>query len=308
LKIHKEPYNILHRMLYPITFSIPACKVVEEIPEKTKLLSSIIPGDGTTYIFKTEEAYYNEYKSSMFATTTKKSGWDCMRHYEIIANGCIPYFPNLEDCPVNTMALMPKELMLEGNAMYIKFSKSSERTTEELEEYTNLNLKLMKFLKANLTTLAMAKYVLERTRFSNVSSVLFLSGNLYPDYMRCLMLHGLKEFLGTNCHDFPKVSHMYRGENIDYTKLYGMGMSYSNLLEQYLHDTSRDATVEEDIRNKRYDIIIYGSYHRGLPFYNTVYDSYKPNQVIMLCGEDIHNCVLKDAFISRGHHIFIREM
>ena len=295
-------------MLHPITFSIPASKVVDVIPKKTKLLSTIIPGDSKTYTFKTEEAYYNEYKSSMFATTTKKSGWDCMRHYEIIANGCIPYFPNLEDCPVNTMALMPKDLMLEGNAMYMKFSKSIELTEGDLEEYNTLNLKLLNFLKDKLTTRAMAKYVLDRTEFTEVKSVLFISGNLYPDYLRCLMLHGFKELFGAKCHDFPKVSHMYKGENIDYTRLYGMGMSYSNTLEQDLHDSSNDTSIIVDIKNKKYDIVIFGSYHRGVPLYNVVSETYKPNEIILLCGEDIHECTYKNLFMLRGNHLFIREM
>jgi hypothetical protein len=47
--------------------------------------------------YNTEEEYYNEYKKSYFAITTKKCGWDCMRHYEILANGCIPYFLNIEN-------------------------------------------------------------------------------------------------------------------------------------------------------------------------------------------------------------------
>lgn len=41
-----------------------------------------------TYIFENEEEYYNDYKKSLFAITRKKGGWDCMRHYEILACGC----------------------------------------------------------------------------------------------------------------------------------------------------------------------------------------------------------------------------
>ena len=37
-------------MLYPITFSIPEEKIVDNIQPKTKLLSSLIPGDTSTYI------------------------------------------------------------------------------------------------------------------------------------------------------------------------------------------------------------------------------------------------------------------
>jgi hypothetical protein len=297
-------------MLYPITFSIPEIKItaLSDLPEKRKLLSTIIPGDKSTYTFANEEDYYNEYRQSMFAITMRKSGWDCMRHYEIIANGCIPFFQNLEECPVNTMALLPKDLLAEANTLYNKFTKSPERTKELMDEYDALNGALQAFLRENLTTRAMANYVLERTRHRKVSSVLFLSGNLFPDYLRCLTLHGFKELFGAKCHDYPRVSHMYQSENIDYRRLYGMGMTYSDTLAPELHDSDSDRTIEEDIRNKKYDIVIYGSYHRGVPFYELVSKIYRPSEIIMLCGEDIHKCSHKDFFLSRGHHLFIREL
>ena len=45
----------------------------------------------------------------------EKAGWDCLRHYEIIGNGTIPYFHELEDCPPDTLHSFPKELILETN-------------------------------------------------------------------------------------------------------------------------------------------------------------------------------------------------
>jgi hypothetical protein len=110
-------------MIFPITFSIPNDKIVVEIPLKTKFLSNLVPGDQTTYIYKTEKDYYNEYKKSLFATTYKKAGWDCMRHYEILACGCIPYFPNIENCPSKTMYHLPKKLIIEGNKLYERISQ-----------------------------------------------------------------------------------------------------------------------------------------------------------------------------------------
>ena len=86
-------------MLYPITFSIPEEKVINYIPQKTKILSDLIPGKIETYIYDNENDYYSEYRKSYFAISTKKSGWDCLRHYEILANGCIPYFYNIKECP-----------------------------------------------------------------------------------------------------------------------------------------------------------------------------------------------------------------
>ena len=138
--------------LYPITFSIPECKIISRIPEKKKLLSSIIPGDNSTYTFKTEIDYYNEYRTSMFAITCKKYGWDCLRHYEIIANGCIPYFKDLELCPQGTMALLPKDLLKQGNALYERLKGVRLLSQNDVEEYININTKLMTHLKTKLTT------------------------------------------------------------------------------------------------------------------------------------------------------------
>jgi hypothetical protein len=294
--------------LYPITFSIPEYKIVTDIPNKTKLLSSIISGINRDYKYNCEKDYYAEYKCSMFATTTKKSGWDCMRHYEIVANGCIPYFIDLDKCPINTMALLPKDLLLEGIILYNRLSKISTLTDDDMKEYNILNNKLITYFRNNLTTKSIANYILKTTDLTSSSKILFLSGLIEPDYLRCLTLHGFKEQFGRNCHDYPKVPHIYKNDTIDYSNLYGMGITYSNLLESSLHDDSLDATIEDDIKSKKYDIIIYGSFHRGTPYYNLVSQIYNPNNVIMLCGEDIHECSHREFYLSMGHHVFVREL
>ena len=128
------------KLLNSITFSMPSNKIVTDIPFKKKFLSSLIPGDGSTYIYKTEESYYNEYKQSLFATTFKKAGWDCMRHYEIIANGCIPYFPHIESCPEFSLYFFPKALIIKGNMLYNKISNSIlEKTVSNRTIIANVN-------------------------------------------------------------------------------------------------------------------------------------------------------------------------
>jgi len=296
-------------MLYPITFSIPEEKIVACVPSKIKMLSSLIPGDRETYIYQNEETYYNEYRQSMFATTTKKSGWDCMRHYEIIACGAIPYFPDIENCPPNTMALLPKDLFLEGNLLYEKIGKKSvsDLTNEELNESYVLINKLLNYTRTHLTTCKMAQYILEKTNHKNISTILYLSGCTNPDYLRCVTLHGLKECFGNKCHDWPIIPHIYKTNSINYSQLYGKGFTYTNLLEPELHDDNLDNTVEEDIKNKKYDIVIYGYYHRGIPYYELVSAIYKPNEIIFMCGQDIHDCD-NDKWLEKGHHVFVREL
>ncbi len=298
-------------MLFPITFSIPKEKLYKDnIIFKEKILSNLIPGDTKTYIYNSEEDYYNEYKKSYFAITTKKGGWDCLRHYEILANGCIPYFFDIENCPNYTLYLCPKNLFLEANNLYdtrFKNKNFSDITEEDNYEYHILLNKLFEYIKQNLTTEKIAKYILEKSNFTNVNKILFLSQNIEPDYLRCLTLHGFKELFGSNCHDYPKIPHLYKSDKINYKNLYGKGITYTNLLNENLHNDLLDNNIENNIINKYYDIIIYGSYHRGMPFYELVNKIYKPNEIILLCGEDIHYCDCYN-YINNGHYVFVREL
>lgn len=294
-------------MLHPVTFSIPEEKIVRTIPPKTKLVSSLIPGNLSTYIYNTEEEYYNEYRSSYFAKTTKKAGWDCMRHYEIMANGCIPYFPGLEKCPVHTMALLPKDLLFEGNALYSAFSAKKELTDTDKEQYTQLVKKQLEYTRTHLTTRKMAAYILQKANLSHSARVLYLSKDTGPDYLRCVTLHGFKELLGPMCHDYPKIPHIYKSKDIQYSRLYGKGITYTNVLDSSLHDDSLDTAIEEKIKQKFFDCVVYGSYHRGMPFLDLVNTVYKPNEVILLCGEDIHRCNYND-WVKKGYTVFVREL
>jgi len=296
-------------MLFPITFSIPKEKIYKNDTIKTKILSNLIPGDISTYIYNNEEDYYNEYKKSYFAITIKKGGWDCMRHYEILANGCIPHFIDIENCPKNTMALLPKELFMEANTLYnkLKNKKINEISEEEINEYDILKKNLLEYTKKFLTNDKIAEYILEKTNFENVSKILYLSGDTNPDYLRCLTLHGFKLLFGRNCHDYPKVSHIYKSDNINYEGLYGKGITYANLLDPVSHNDKLDNTINENIQNKYYDIIIYGSYHRGMPYYDLICEIYKPYEIILLCGEDFHTCNYNE-FVMKGHPVFVREL
>jgi hypothetical protein len=296
-------------MIHPISFSIPKEKITTEKPIKTKMVSDLIPGLLSTYIYQNEKDYYQEYQQSLFATTTKKAGWDCMRHYEIIANQCLPYFPNIEECPVDIMTLFPKDLVLQSNELYNTYHKKqiADLTEEEWRAYNELVSKFTDHTMTHLTTYKMAQYIIEKSQHSHAKRILYLSGCLLPDYLRCLVLHGMKELFGTNCHDYPHVPHIYQSNSINYSELYGKGITYTNLLDQSLHDSALDATVIQDIKNKNYDLIIYGSYHRGMPLFDIVQQSYSPHQVILLCGQDAHPCNY-DKWVQQGYCVFVREL
>lgn len=107
----------------PLAFSIPAEKIVAEPlpaagrtsdfprhivdPEVRTLLEreavpAGAPGSVAAergYVHDTEEAYYADLRRALFGVTTKRGGWDCLRHYEIAANGTILCFRDLDRKP-----------------------------------------------------------------------------------------------------------------------------------------------------------------------------------------------------------------
>ena len=100
--------------LIPISFAVPKEKILKSINEKPiNLLAPLIPGRLNTYIYDDEKTYYNMYANSIFGITNKKLGWDTLRHYEILMNGCIPLFLNIEDCPKLTLTTLPKDRLLD---------------------------------------------------------------------------------------------------------------------------------------------------------------------------------------------------
>ncbi len=51
------------------------------------------------HVFLNEEDYSNDLRQSKFGITTKRGGWDCLRHYEYAAKGTILCFKSLDSKP-----------------------------------------------------------------------------------------------------------------------------------------------------------------------------------------------------------------
>ena len=103
VKVFTRPKN-----LNKISFSIPEEKIIESLPVKTKLfpkhivdeeVAAKVEGSFTKYAFENEKDYYADLQASKYGITTKRSGWDCMRHYEIAANGAVICFKDLDKKP-----------------------------------------------------------------------------------------------------------------------------------------------------------------------------------------------------------------
>lgn len=173
----------------PVWFAIPECKIVPNAPVKTKPFSYITPGSlephwpknsRETHIYTEEADYYRDYQEAYFALTCKKGGWDCMRHVEIMANGCIPIFTDIEWCPPRTLWALPKQLFHrvkdlpglhlvseDGNKIYgghkiVQHASWAELTDENTKIYDVVIDELLDFTKQKLTTETLAKYVMEQ--------------------------------------------------------------------------------------------------------------------------------------------------
>jgi hypothetical protein len=136
-----------HKRLFPISFALPTSKVNFNTT-KTRDIAICDPRDRSTYIYKNEIDYYNGYGESKFGFTMKKAGWDCLRHYEILGNGCIPLFKGIDSCPNLTMVNFPKELAYE---VYTKYHSGDELS------YDDYFPRFKEHFMLNMTTRAIAE-------------------------------------------------------------------------------------------------------------------------------------------------------
>tara|TARA_B100001939_G_scaffold347506_1_gene369337 strand:- start:3870 stop:4856 length:987 start_codon:yes stop_codon:yes gene_type:complete len=161
--------------LKPIHFAIPECKIRDKINYNNNILKSIatcVPGIQETYIYKDEQSYYDNIYNSIFAITMSKAGWDCIRHYEIMANGCIPLFFNFENKPPQTLTNLDPDLIrrcwlaAQNFQLDHSFKKnddliSKEQTLNPKQEILDLKEEILEYTKQHLTTKKLAQYVLE---------------------------------------------------------------------------------------------------------------------------------------------------
>jgi hypothetical protein len=138
---HRSPLNDFEFTIYPFSFAVPRQNVVDHV-DRRKLfdflpyLPALYPptaqhgkprgshnrdgragleladdldggGEGAQSAplrFNDEGLSQAMHQFSYFAFTHKRGGWDCMRHYEILASGCVPYMADiqtLDSAPLN---------------------------------------------------------------------------------------------------------------------------------------------------------------------------------------------------------------
>lgn len=98
--------------VFPTGFGIPQDRIREvDFSIKNQLYQKTAPSDSlfektndigggfSHHKFTIEEEYYDDISKSWFGLTCKKGGWDCLRHYEIIAAGTLLLFRDYDKKP-----------------------------------------------------------------------------------------------------------------------------------------------------------------------------------------------------------------
>jgi hypothetical protein len=157
------------------SFSIPLDKILTNSPVKTKLfpkhivdpeVSKNVSESVTSYAFTSEKDYYTDLQVSRFGITTKRSGWDCLRHYEIAANGAVPCFRDLDKKPITCA---PHGLNEQNSISYRNYSDLMEKIESISDlEYENLQKNALIWAREN-TTLIRAKQILATFKNSEIN-------------------------------------------------------------------------------------------------------------------------------------------
>lgn len=156
---YKRELTSIMGNLLPISFKLPIPVLPylmngsEYLPNKEVLLAPCDPRYKKSYTYATQREYYNQYSVAFFGTTTRKGGWDCLRHYEILANHCLPFFPGIEDKPKLTMADYPVEIQIEVNKLLMQALRSPAALESKFfQKYTELLNAFLKHFYLECTT------------------------------------------------------------------------------------------------------------------------------------------------------------
>ena len=311
--------NYLRDQAHPMSYCIPDEYIIDDcdISDKKVQQNSLIPEEKRNYRFgpDQESEYLQSYRECMFSNTQKKGGWDCLRHYEIMASGCIPIFPHLEDCPPTTMTTFPKQLVME----------SSQQVERSSTCYQIVIQQLLHHMRKNCSASANTKQFLETVKVP-IKNILLIVGHPGTSYTRELFWIGMKrhiQSMGGVAVEYPRLDTVYKDFPVDKKKgLHGNGFIYTNKLDDD-YSFSEDEIIEK-IKSKFFDMVVYGKVGPDemetgtlphFPLWEHVFKRYTRDEIVCLYGGD--ECIdltCKNAYSDHFYHTaqyttcFVREL
>ncbi|HIL27531.1 MAG TPA: hypothetical protein EYG21_09165 [Nitrospinaceae bacterium] len=162
--------------VFPTGFGIPVERIRPiNFEAKTQLFQKTAPDDSlfkevkdcgvgggfAHHTFDQEEEYYQDLSKSWFGLTCKKGGWDCLRHYEIIAAGSLLLF---KDYDLKPKQCSPQELPCLTYSSQSELENIFDRLiikNKPTKEYKNLLFAQRQWLFSHGTTEARAIKILK---------------------------------------------------------------------------------------------------------------------------------------------------
>lgn len=280
------------RSIWPLPYGIPRQKITAAAPTRKKhILADLVPGLPETYRFGPgqERQYYDMYRDSYFALTGPRGGWECLRHYEILAAGCIPLFPDLEECPAESLASYPKRAVAAAARELLPW-----REKHAPRYFTHLR-RLLDYTRTHLTCEALAEYFVSRfahLRGAGKLKILMLTGDGGVNYSRELLAIGLRQKYGAQFVEVPKLDVLYK-TCANPGAHYGCGYTYSAVLED---DPAIDrGNIARRIAKREFDLVAYGRVGPDetavgslprLPLWRHVQASYGKDRIAFVYGGD----------------------
>ena len=182
------------RHYLPIWYALPSLEAFRRVrasagdgcSRKLFDFAPMRPGRVKTYRFETQDAYYSQYAHSLFALTMPRAGLDCLRHYEILASGAVPFFLQPAALAASPLSMygFPRELVRQASllpgvptadqaeeAWKVDAELHINHTTFDLRRYCELRAALLAHTEAKLTTVALARYFLEQLSQANPTAL-----------------------------------------------------------------------------------------------------------------------------------------
>lgn len=160
--------------VYPTGFGIPEERILPiDFGKKDQMYQRTAPsmatfgganelgGGFSHHKFDVEEEYYDDLSRSWFGLTCKKGGWDCLRHYEILAAGSLLLFKDYDSKPsLCSPQSLPCFSYSSPQQLY-KLMSELVVDNKPTEQYLDMLNKQRKWLYEYGTTTARAKSIIK---------------------------------------------------------------------------------------------------------------------------------------------------
>lgn len=159
--------------VYPTGFGIPSYQIRPiNFNNKTQLFQKTAPyhsvfrpatdlGTRFHHIFTNEQDYFEDMSKSWFGLTSKKGGWDSLRHYEIMASGALLLFRDYDSkpelCSPQNLPCFSYSTPDELNALFLRLLPNGKPT----DEYFDMLFKQREWLLKYGTTEARALKIIQ---------------------------------------------------------------------------------------------------------------------------------------------------